>query len=122
MKKLHYKNLEEFENAIKPYKVEYCIEGTIYLTNSSAYKIIREERFRLVPKVMESIAKLDSTLLTVPTTLIYFDDEEYLYPENRIGFGMINGGHNLWKLLLKNRLDFEEKKKIAYQMKKYVLT
>lgn len=117
MEKIYYKSIDEFKNAIKPCKIIDCNEGYIYLTDNCVYKVLDTVRFSCSPKLLKKLSKLEQRLLTIPKSLLYFLD---LYEKHNVcaGFAMENGGEDLWSLLLNDTLNFDEKKEIAYQMKK----
>lgn len=118
MEKIYYKDEDDFLNAIKPYKIFSGNEGTIYFSETFVYKIINN-RFIINPKFIKSLNRLDSTLLTIPTMLIYFFNKNN--GESFVGLAMENGGDDLWSLIRKGDLTYLERREIAYQMKEICL-
>ncbi len=116
MKKVYYKDLSDFESAIKPYKTIDCNEGTIYFTENYVYKTLNGIHCSCSPRLLRPLSSLNPSFLTIPKLLVCF-----LYDYDKynicVGFAMENGGEDLWSLLLNDALNFGEKKDIAYQMK-----
>lgn len=117
MKKVYYKDLSEFESAIKPYRTIDCTEGTIYFTENYVYKILTNKASFCSPRLIKPLSKLDSTFLTVPKFLLYILDTYGKKFNKCAGFAMELAGGNLWAFLSGAELSFERKKDIAYQMK-----
>lgn len=124
MEKLYYKDMNDFLITIKPYKIFPGNEGTIYFSQNFVYKIIEDVRFLPNLRFIKSLNKLDSSLLTIPISLVYFTsvyDKDNKNIESCTGIKMDNGGCDLWSLILNDSLTFTEKKDIAFQMKKICL-
>lgn len=123
MEKVYYKDFDEFESAINPYKTMDCNEGVIYFTKNYVYKLLTKVQLMTMEqsccssKEMNSISKLDDNIITRPLFLLHFYNKYGEKFNKCSGFAMKDGGENLWDLLLNDSLSFEEKKDIAHQMK-----
>lgn len=116
MLKERFSSLENFQEEIKPYRLEKTNEGTIYFKDDFVYKLFGYpnlgEHFANI-KNIKKVSKLNENLFTIPYSYIYIDGDF-------VGFKMYNLGETLLDTLINQDLSFDEKKEIGNSLKEIV--
>ena len=116
MLKERFSSLENFQEEIKPYRLEKTNEGTIYFKDDFVYKLFSYpnlgEHYANI-KNIKKVSKLKEDLFTIPYSYIYIDGDF-------VGFKMYNLGETLLDTLINQDLSFDEKKEIGNSLKEIV--
>lgn len=114
MEKRFYNFTDFFEWYMRKATVKYGTEAEIYKLDGEVYKVFNSSFGERNEESIETIGKMNSRYLTIPTCLLYLGFEYY-------GFVMDDAGDDLKTILNNQDLSFDKKYDILNQLREGLL-